>query len=154
MPRRGGFAFAEVRQFFDAVFPEGDAEFFDRANPRTADCAACKPARQVPSGIGSDANSNRLSWREASPSRLAVSLRRRLCVLRASNQFFRQFPKPRVGFLFPRIFGDAENARQHADDIAVENRRRLVEGDAANRAGGVTADARQRENVVKFSGNL
>ena len=32
-PGRGGFAFAEVWQFFDAVFPEGDAEFFDRANP-------------------------------------------------------------------------------------------------------------------------
>ena len=30
---RGGFAFAEVGQFGDAVFPEGDAEFFDRANP-------------------------------------------------------------------------------------------------------------------------
>ena len=69
--------------------------------------------------------------------------------LRATNQFFRQLPKPRIGFLFLRIFSDAENAGQHADDIAVENRRRLVEGDAANRAGGVTANARQRENIVK-----
>ena len=73
---------------------------------------------------------------------------------RVANQFFRQLPEPRVGLFFLWIFRDAENARQHADDIAIENRRRLVEGDAANRAGGVTADSRQRENLVEFSGNL
>jgi hypothetical protein len=68
----------------------------------------------------------------------------------ALNQFLRQLPKPRIGCLLLRIFGDAKNARQHADDIAVENRRGLVEGDAANRAGGVAADARQRENFIKI----
>ena len=31
-PRRGGCAFAEVRQFVNAIFPEGDTEFLDRAN--------------------------------------------------------------------------------------------------------------------------
>jgi hypothetical protein len=41
----------------------------------------------------------------------------------APNQFFRQLPKPRVRFLLLRVFRDAKNPRQHADDIAVENRR-------------------------------
>ena len=73
---------------------------------------------------------------------------------RSCHQFCRQFPKPRIRFLLLRIFGNAKNPRQHADDIAIQNRRRLVEGDAANRAGGVTADARQREDFFKVSGNL
>ena len=66
-----------------------------------------------------------------------------------NHQFFRQPPELRVGFPFAWIFADAKNPRQHADDVAIENCRRLVEGDAANRAGGVTSNARQRENVVK-----
>ena len=65
-------------------------------------------------------------------------------------QIFRQSPELRVGFLSARIFSDAKYPRQHANDVAVENRRRLVEGDAANRAGGVTANARQREDVVEI----
>ena len=71
------------------------------------------------------------------------------CAHLRENQFFRQLPKPRICFLLLRIFPNAKNPRQHADDVAVENRRRLVEGDAANRAGGVTANARQRQNVIK-----
>ena len=65
-----------------------------------------------------------------------------------SNQFLCQPPEPGVGFLLARIFSDAKNPCQHADDIAIENWSRLIEGDAANRAGGVTADARQGENIV------
>ena len=66
-----------------------------------------------------------------------------------NHQFFRQPPELRIGFLLSRIFTDAKYPRQNADDIPVENRHWLVEGDAANRAGGVTSNARQRENVVK-----
>ena len=69
--------------------------------------------------------------------------------LRVGHQFFRNLPQPRVRFLFLRIFRDAKNSGQHADHIAVQNRRGLVEGDAANRAGGVSADARQRQNLVE-----
>ena len=68
---------------------------------------------------------------------------------RTCDQIFRKPPKLRVGLLILRIFSDAENARQHANDVAVENGRRLVEGNAANRAGGVTADARQRKDIVE-----
>src|ERR1017187_5535728 len=66
------------------------------------------------------------------------------------NQFFRQLPKFCIGFLLTRVFPDAENPRQHADDIAVEDGRRLIERNAANGAGGVTSDSRQREHVVKI----
>ena len=65
------------------------------------------------------------------------------------NQFLRQVPESGIGFPFARIFRDAENSREDADDVAVEDGRGLVEGDAANRAGGVTANSRQRENVVE-----
>ena len=65
------------------------------------------------------------------------------------NQFFRKLPKQHIGFIFPRVFPDAEYPRQHADDIAVENRRRLVERNAANGAGGVTADSWQSEDIIE-----
>jgi hypothetical protein len=67
----------------------------------------------------------------------------------AHHQFFRQLPQPGVPRLRLRIVRNAEKARQHADDIAVENGRGLIEGDAANRAGGLASDARQRQHVVK-----
>jgi len=66
------------------------------------------------------------------------------------NQIFRQLPEPRVRLLLLRIFGDAENAGQDADDIAIQNRRRLIEGDAADRSGGVAADAGQRQNLLEL----
>ena len=70
--------------------------------------------------------------------------------MRFLHQFVRQLPQPRVrGFLL-RIIRDAEKARQDADDIAVQNRRGLVEGDAANRAGGIAADAGQRQNLLEL----
>jgi hypothetical protein len=67
-----------------------------------------------------------------------------------NDQFFRQLPESRIRLLFVRIFSNAIHPRQHADDIAVENRCGLIEGDAANRAGGVTANPRQRENIFKL----
>lgn len=70
------------------------------------------------------------------------------------NQVFGQPPKASVGFLLARVLRDAEDARQHANDIAVENWRGLIERDTADRAGGVAADAGQGENVVKGFGKL
>lgn len=46
---------------------------------------------------------------------------------------------------FAGVFGDGEEARQDADDVAVEDGRGLVEGDAGDRPGGVGADAGQLE---------
>ncbi len=65
------------------------------------------------------------------------------------HQFSGKLPEPRVGFLRARVRGDAVEPREDADDVAVENRRGLVEGDAANRAGGVAANAGQGENGSK-----
>ncbi len=135
----------------DAVFFERDAEFFDRTNQalriaRRANQRAEFHQRLVEMGaefvLGARAPSSSNSMWAAEYWH------------RAMNQFFRQLPEPRVGFLFLRIFRDAKNSGQNADDIAIENRRGLVEGDAANRAGGVTADARQCENVVKVFGKF
>ena len=72
----------------------------------------------------------------------------------AKNQFFRQLPEPRVRLFLLRIFRDAKNSGKDADDIAIQNRRRLIEGDAANRAGGVTSDSGQCENIVKRFGKF
>ncbi len=63
-------------------------------------------------------------------------------------------PELGVGFLFTRIGGDAEEAREDADDIAIKNGRGLIERDAANGAGGVAADAGQREDLVEVGGEL
>ena len=65
------------------------------------------------------------------------------------SQLLSQLPEPRVRRLFLRVFSDAEEARQHADDVAIENRRGLIESDAANRARRVTADSGQCENIIK-----
>ncbi len=65
------------------------------------------------------------------------------------NQFLRDAPELRVGFLLARVGGDAEDASQDARDVPVENRARLVEGDAGDCPGGVSANAGKREDVVK-----
>ena len=67
-----------------------------------------------------------------------------------SHQFGRELPEPRVGFLFLRVFGDAVQAREDADDVAIEDGRGLVEGDAADGTRRVTPDAGQREDGIKF----
>ena len=71
-----------------------------------------------------------------------------------NDQFPGELPQICVGFLFPRISLDAKHPRQHTDDIAVKNRRRLIEGNAANRAGGVTSDSGQGEYVVEVFGKF
>src|ERR1051326_6010083 len=70
-------------------------------------------------------------------------------VLRVWDEEFRQAPKRRVGVFLSRVLPEAEGPCQHADDIAVEDRRGLVETDAANRPGGVSADAGQGQDVVE-----
>ena len=59
-----------------------------------------------------------------------------------------ELPQFLVGGFFAGIFDDAEDAGEDADDVAVENGLRFVEGDAGNGAGGVTPDAGKGEDVV------
>ena len=58
-------------------------------------------------------------------------------------------PELRIRRAFARVLSDAEEAGQHSDDVAVENRARLVESDAANRPGGVPANAGKGEDVLE-----
>src|SRR5439155_26313901 len=60
---------------------------------------------------------------------------------RLANERFSESPECCAGFLLTRIFGDAEEAGEHADHISVENRRRLIESDAEHGAGRVAANA-------------
>lgn len=46
-----------------------------------------------------------------------------------------------------RVAGDAEGPGEHSEDVAVDGWRRVVEGDAADGAGGVGADAGQGEEL-------
>jgi hypothetical protein len=69
---------------------------------------------------------------------------------RPLHELFRQMPKSRLGGPCSRIAAEAEDARQHADDVAVENGNRLVPGHAADRAGRVAADAGQRQHLLKL----
>lgn len=61
---------------------------------------------------------------------------------------FGKLPQLVVGGFVARVFADGKKAGEDANDVAVQNRRGLVEGDAANRAGGVAANSGQRENFV------
>lgn len=70
------------------------------------------------------------------------------------DRFFGDLPKQFVGLLFARVFGDAKDTGQYADDVAIENGGGLVKGDAADGAGGVAADARQGQDIVKTLGEL
>ena len=78
-----------------------------------------------------------------------VPLARSLSPWRGPDQVLRELPEPGVGLPLARIFGDTEEAGEHANDIAVEHRRGLVERYAADRAGGVTADAGQGDQCVE-----
>ena len=69
-----------------------------------------------------------------------------------SHQVFRQLPEPGVGRFFFWVFRDAKNPAQHADDIAIQQGGRLVEGDAANGPGGVAPDSRQFQHFSKGPG--
>ena len=68
----------------------------------------------------------------------------RLCRLQQPTA--RQVARGGHWFVFARIGFDAVDARQHADDIAIENRCGLIEGDAANRTRRVATNAGQGED--------
>ena len=64
------------------------------------------------------------------------------------DEFSRELPELGVSFFLARVCFDSEQARQDADDVAVEDWCGLIECDAANRASGVAANAGKREDVV------
>src|SRR5271157_3524770 len=67
------------------------------------------------------------------------------------NQIPGQLPQGCVGLFVTGIAFDAENPAYHTNDVPVQNRRRLVEGDAADGPGGVSSNAGQRKNVIEIS---
>ena len=72
-------------------------------------------------------------------------------ISRSADELFSEFPESVPGGLLSGILLDSKQATEDANDIAIENRRGLIERDAANRSGGVAADAGQFENVVECS---
>ncbi len=60
---------------------------------------------------------------------------------RRCHQFRGEGPELFIRRGFTRVFRDAMDAREHTDDIAIEDGCRLVVGDAAYGSGGVAADA-------------
>ena len=79
-----------------------------------------------------------------------VSLARSLSPRGGPDQVLREPPEPGVGLFSARIFGDTEEAGEHANDIAVEDRSRLIERNTTDCAGGVTADAGQGDPFVEL----
>jgi hypothetical protein len=57
------------------------------------------------------------------------------------------FPKPGIEWLGAGIAGEGEDPGQDAHHISVKDRSGLIEGDAADGAGGVTSNARKLENL-------
>lgn len=67
---------------------------------------------------------------------------------RSLHKSFRELPQMRVERRLTRISIDGEDASEHPDGIAVENWHGLIEGDAAEGARGVAADARKSHQGV------
>jgi len=65
------------------------------------------------------------------------------------NKLFRKLPEMLIDDSLSRITRYAEQASEHTNDVAVQNGPGLVEGNAADGAGGITADPREGEHVVK-----
>lgn len=55
-----------------------------------------------------------------------------------------------IGGFFARIFCDAEETGEDADDVAIEEWLGLIEGDARDGAGGVASDALQGEDGIEI----
>src|SRR3982751_1187612 len=65
---------------------------------------------------------------------------------RFRHHFLSEPPKFCIYWFGVRVAPDSEQPSQYSNDITIENRCRLVEGDAANRAGGVAANSWQRQH--------
>jgi len=63
-------------------------------------------------------------------------------------------PQASVGFGFAGIAGNSKQPGQNADNVAIENRLWLVEGNAADSAGGVAADSGQIEKRLEVLRHL
>src|SRR6266516_875976 len=133
-PSCGG-SWIDVGYFIGPFLAHGDALFSDRTL-RTLRLARC-------ANHGAQFHQRLIEVR-------TVSLAWPVCSRGGPDQVLREPPEPGVGLLSARIFGDAEEAGQHANDIAVKRRHGVVEGDAADRAGRVTTDARQRQYLVEL----
>ena|SRR5579862_665897 len=66
----------------------------------------------------------------------------------------RQAPKPCINFFIAGIALDSAEASENPDYVPIENRAGLVEGNAANCAGGVGSYSGQLEDILKGGGKL
>ena len=96
------FAFAEIRQFLRRDFPGTRRRVFSPDKSGIADCAACKPARRVPSAIGSEMEQRIVLTQSARSARRFLIL----CVLRlcVRNQVLPPAAKAARWFSFPSDF--------------------------------------------------
>jgi hypothetical protein len=77
-----------------------------------------------------------------------------LQAVRRFDQRAGQCPKQLPGRFLPGISTDAKQPGQHPNDVPVEHRHRLVEGNAADRPRAIAAHPRQRQEIFAPLGDL
>src|SRR5882762_2855329 len=126
-PGGGANPGSEIGQHLNLALPEGGAVGSQRTDDTTG-----------------------LAWRADE----RAEFHQRLVKLRAGaslqHQGLGQTPKSEICLLCPRVTADSEYASQYADDVAIQNRFRLVKGDATNRSSRVPANSRQGQQVIKI----
>ncbi len=75
--------------------------------------------------------------------------RRRFKPCGGHYKLFRKLPKALIEVSLSGISFDTEQAREHSNDVAVQNGLGLIEGDAADGSGGIAANSRQGQHVFK-----
>jgi hypothetical protein len=65
------------------------------------------------------------------------------------NKLLSKLPKALIDVSLSRISCDTKKAREHTNDVAVQNGFGLIEGNAADSAGGIAANARQGQQIIK-----
>src|SRR5439155_25894759 len=65
------------------------------------------------------------------------------------DKLFRKVPKALIDVSLSGISFDTEQAREHSNDVAVQNGLGLIERNAADGSGGIAANSRQGQHVFK-----
>src|SRR5438445_9727102 len=80
--------------------------------------------------------------------------KRRFKLCGGPYKLFRKLPKALIDVSLSWISFDTEQAREHSNDVAVQNGLGLIEGNAADGSGGIAANPRECEHVVKVFGEF
>ena len=75
--------------------------------------------------------------------------RRRFKLCGGPYKLFRKLPKALIDVSLSGISFHTEQAREHSNDVAVQNGLGLIEGNAADGSGGIAANSRQGQHVFK-----